>query len=509
MVLYRIADRISEESASRTPAQLKAAAKRLLPGLDIISLGGGLPSSDYFPFETLSAQAPAVGKFSVPEMRDSSVTITAGKHDMAEGSSIFDISTALNYGQGTGSPQLLRWITEHTELVHNPPYSDWQCTMTIGSTSALDVCLRMFRHPGPMCILSEEFTFSTAVEAARGLGIRVAGVAMDDQGLLATSLDDVLTRWDPAAHGGAPKPFILYTVPTGQNPSGATQGTERRRAIYAVAQRHDLLILEDEPYYFLQMQPYTGRGAADAPAPASHAAFLAALAPSLLSMDIDGRVVRLDSFSKVIAPGARVGWITAPAQLAERYYRAADVATQSPSGLSQLLLFKLLDEHWGHAGYLDWLMHLRREYTRRRDGILAACEAHLPRAVASWKPPMAGMFHWIRIDWRRHPLARDASAADADSCAAEVESRIYERSIARGALVIPGSWFAADGAAAGEAGMFFRTTYAAVSQDRIEEAIRRFGRALRDEFGQDGPADADEAGGERGHAVGNGDAGRA
>lgn len=468
---------------------MKQAAKRLKPGLDIISLGGGLPSSEYFPFENISIKSPAVGKFSESETHDSGVVLTAGKHDLAEGNSIFDISTAFNYGQGTGSPQLLRWITEHTELVHNPPYQDWQCTMTIGSTSAFDMALRMFKHDN-MYILSEEYTFASAVEAAYGQGVKVAGVKMDDEGLLATSLDDILTNWNPAERGGAPKPFVLYTVPTGQNPSGATQSLQRRRDIYAVAQKHDLVILEDEPYYFLQMQPYTGQGAPDVPPPASHADFLSALVPSLLSMDTDGRVIRMDSFSKVIAPGTRVGWITAPQQLVERYFRHSDVATQGPCGISQLLLFKLLDEHWGHAGYLDWLIHIRLEYTRRRDGILGACEAHLPREVTRWKPPMAGMFFWIQVDWRKHPEAERLGMM-------ELEDRIYEKSIAKGALVIPGSWFAAENGTQDD--LFFRTTYAAVSEEQINEAIRRFGEALREEFGIAG-LEANGASNGNGHA---------
>ena len=240
-------------------------------------------------------------------------------------------------------------------------------------------------------ILSEEYTFATAVETAAPMGVRVIGVAMDAQGMLATSLNDILSTWDEAARG-AKKPWLLYTVPTGGNPTGATQPEQRRREIYRVAQKHDLYILEDEPYYFLQMQPYTGPNAPDVPPPASHAEFLKSIVPSLLSMDVDGRVMRMDSFSKVIAPGARVGWITAPEQIVERFVRHQEVSTQSVSGFSQLALYKLLDETWGHAGYLDWLINLRLEYTKRRDVICHACEEFLPSQVASWNPPAAGMF---------------------------------------------------------------------------------------------------------------------
>ncbi len=456
----------------RKGSSLKEAAKFLsTPG--IITLGGGLPSSEYFPFEEISVKVPTIGHFSESATKDSGVVITARKHDLAENKSNFDISTAFNYGQGSGAAQLLRWIAEHTELVHNPPYQDWKCTMTIGSTSATDMSLRMFTRPGDV-VLSEEYTFSTFVDTARPLGVRICGIPIDSEGLLPNELDRILSEWDVNARG-ARKPHLLYTVPTGQNPTGATQSAERRRALYAVCQKHDIFILEDEPYYFLQMQPYTGADAPNVPPPSSHADFLKALVPSFLSMDTDGRVMRFDSFSKVISPGSRLGWITASQQIVERYQKHADISTQGPSGMSQLVLYKLLDEHWGHAGYLDWLIFIRLEYTKRRDTILTACDKYLPRGVMSWKPPMAGMFHWMQIDFRKHP---DYPQKNIET----IEEEIFMRVIEHGALVMRGSWFYADPEESHDT-LFFRATYAAAPAEKIDEGIRRLGEAVREEFG--------------------------
>ncbi len=351
--------------------------------------------------------------FSTDEAAAEMVDVSVGKHDVERGENggVYDLTTALNYAQGMGSAQLLRWVTEHTEIVGAPPYADWQCALTIGSTGALESSLRMFcdRARGDY-LLTEEYSFATALETASPLGIRVFGVPMDGQGLLPERMDDMLSGWDPAARGGARKPTVLYTVPSGQNPTGATQGAQRRRDIYEVCRKHDVFILEDEPYYFLQMQPYVSAGASSSPdagSPAAAAAaaavaappppatvdeFLRGLIPTLLSMDVDGRVLRMDSFSKVIVPGSRAGWITASEQVVERYIRHAEVASQGPSGISQILLYKLVDESWGHEGYLRWIMRLRLEYTRRRNVLLAACERYLPTDVVSWVPPAAGMF---------------------------------------------------------------------------------------------------------------------
>lgn len=445
----------------------------------IISLGGGLPSSEYFPYSEFSVKVPQVGQFSEDETEKSGQVLHVGKQDLVQDKSIFDISTALNYGQGSGAAQLLRWITEHTELVHNPPYSDWACNITVGSTSALDMAFRMFCERGDY-ILSEEYTFSAAVETAAPMGVKVAGVKMDEQGLLPSDLDHVLTTWDPAKRNGARKPFVLYTVPSGQNPTGATQGAERRKQIYRVAQKHDVYILEDEPYYFLQMEPYipsssSSSPAAEPPPPSTHDAFLKSLVPSYLSMDVDGRVMRLDSFSKVLGPGLRTGWITASHQITERYRLHADVSTQCPSGLSQLVLFKLLDECWGHDGFLDWLVYIRLEYTKRRNVILQACEKYLPRDYVSWQNPAAGMFHWLRVEWHRHPSYGKKSVE-------EIEEELFMKSIEKGALVMRGSWFYAEQDVSHDT-LFFRATYAAAPADKIDEAIRRFGEAVRESFG--------------------------
>jgi aromatic amino acid aminotransferase I len=144
-----VSDRLSPESAGRTGSSLKGAFKHLKnPG--IISLGGGLPLSEYFPFENFTFAVSSFSSIRGSQINENhgSSNVLAEKNDLLEGRSVYDISIALNYSQGSGSAQLLRWIVEHTEMVHDPPYADWQCTMTIGSTSALDMALRMLSLPG-------------------------------------------------------------------------------------------------------------------------------------------------------------------------------------------------------------------------------------------------------------------------------------------------------------------------------------------------------------------------
>jgi aromatic amino acid aminotransferase I len=185
------------------------------------------------------------------------------------------------------------------------------------------------------------------------------------------------------------------------------------------------------------MEPYTGPETPAATPHASHDAFVKALVPSYLSIDTDGRVIRLDSFSKVVAPGTRAGWITAPNQIVDRYSTHSELSTQGPSGISQLVLFKLLEDHWDHAGYLDWLIHLHMEYTARRNVMLAACEQYLPKEVVSWVLPVAGIFIWLRLDHTKYPGYPQKSLE-------EMEQEIFHAMIQQKTMMMMGAWFRPD-----------------------------------------------------------------
>ena len=424
-------------------------------------------------------KVPAAPHFSEQETKSLGETFSAGKHDVPEQKSVFDLSIALNYGQSMGPAALVRFCAEHNEIVHNPPYSDWDICISSGSTSALEVSLRLFCNPGDY-VITEEYSFSTAMETIRPMGFKLLGIKMDEHGLLPEDLDHTLSTWDESARNG-PKPFLVYTVPSGQNPTGSTQPFARRKAIYAVAEKHDLFILEDEPYYFLQMEPFVSGVTHTVPVPfepTSVKDFLSNLIPSYLSLDTSGRVLRLDSFSKIIAPGSRCGWVTGPAQIIERFIRNNEVSAQNPSGFSEMVLYKLLEENWSHRGFLEWLMFIRAEYTRRRDIIVNACERHLPREIASWAAPMAGMFHWIKVDITRHP---DYVVGMGHEKFLAIEENVFLAGVKENVLMARGSWFRAEHGT--DEALHLRMTFAASPSNKIEEAMRRVGEALRAEFG--------------------------
>lgn len=312
------------------------------------SLGPGAPSTEYFPFYAMNLEVGSTNAFATvgKETPASTTTIYAGKHDSSSGLSTYDLAIALQYGQGTGSAQLVKFMSDHVnvctcreetslqqkanpwKMVHNPPYRNWKCILSAGTTSAFEIILKMLAKPGDY-LLVEQHTYTTVFETGLPLGIKFAQVRMDKDGLIPNDLDNILTNWDETVRGSK-KPSLLYTVPTGQNPCGITQPLSRRQEIYRVAQKHNLFIVEDDPYYFIQLGLYkTVNQATERPISVDD--YIKALVPSYFSIDVDGRVLRMDLFSKIIAPDARMGWVTASEQVIERMVRVHEVSVQNPS----------------------------------------------------------------------------------------------------------------------------------------------------------------------------------
>lgn len=200
---------------------------------------------------------------------------------------------------------------------------------------------------------------------------------MDGEGIIPSHLEDILANWDVIKEGRA-RPKLMYTVPTGQNPTGATMLADRKKEIYAICVKYDVIICEDEPYYFLYADPWVSQKKRKEAVGAGHSTtkekgmedFLKKLPPSYLKFDYQGRVIRLDTFSKTIAPGSRLGWFVCNPLFKERLLRATEATTQAPCGLGQAMVTKLLTT-WKYEGYVRWLRGIKATYAMRRDWMVS------------------------------------------------------------------------------------------------------------------------------------------
>jgi aromatic amino acid aminotransferase I / 2-aminoadipate transaminase len=218
------------------------------------------------------------------------------------------------------------------------------------------------------------------------------------------------------------------------------------------------------------MEPYTGEENPSYNIPQNSQQLISNLIPSFLHLDVDGRVIRLDSLSKVLAPGLRLSFITASAQLVERVLRHIEVTSQAPSGFSQSIAYQLLSQHWGHEGFFDWLIYLRSEYTKRRDVCCRAIDKYLSKKLCEYTVPAAGMFFWIHVTGKLDGVRGK-----------ELGELIFKKCLEEKVLIVPGDIFKANQTDTNDE-VFFRGTFAAVPLDKLEIGIQRLGKALDDIF---------------------------
>jgi kynurenine/2-aminoadipate aminotransferase len=346
---------LTPRSLARKPSPIRALQPLLsIPGM--ISLGGGMPDPNLFPFESVKIQLKP-GFANVVELN-------VDRDEMTK---------ALQYSATAGFPSFVEWLNKIMKHSHGRSRADWEVCVTNGSQEALSKAFEMCIKEGDY-VLVDTPAYSGSLAGLRPMGCRFVEVESDKDGLDPKKLEAILDGWK-----GSEKPRVLYTVPNGGNPTGASISADRRFELYKVAQRHDLLILEDDPYYFLQFATLDSKN----------------LSPSLFSMDVDGRVLRFDSFSKVLSAGIRVGWCTGPKPLMERINLHGQSFNLHPSNIGQLFCSKLLDE-WQLSGFHQHVDRVQRHYFAKRNMFVEAAKKHLTGLV-EYEIPEAGMFVWLKL----------------------------------------------------------------------------------------------------------------
>ncbi|KAF9984102.1 hypothetical protein BGZ65_000987 [Modicella reniformis] len=340
---------LSTEGASRKKGLLKGLFKFMT----------GFPHPSTFPFYSLSAEvksmAPAGASPAIHNTVSNGKTNSIHSHEtvtVPHGPLLGkaeSLSTSLQYGIGTGIESLRQFCKEHVNRMHRPQYQDWDVITSAGNTDAFAKVILMLCNRGDK-VLVEEWTYPSAFDTMAPIGVGHVPVKMDSEGMSAVSLKDILDNWGstPGQNHKA-KPRVVYLIPTGQNPTGTTMSIQRRRDIMQVAQEHNLILIEDDPYYYLQF--FADEGQESNEDVNSRGSKQSGWVPSLLSMDTDGRVIRLDTFSKTLAPGCRVGYMSMNARFYDIIQCHNELTIQQPSGFSQAILAETLISHWGQEGY--------------------------------------------------------------------------------------------------------------------------------------------------------------
>lgn len=391
--MIRFADRM-------TTVRPSAIRELLALGADpsIISFGGGYPDATLFPAEALEAVFREV------------IRAPGG--------------AAMQYAPSNGLPRLRAQIAALMTADGTPCRAE-DVLVLQGSQQGLDFAARMLVNPGDV-IVTEDPTFLGALIAFNPSQPAYAPVAMDVEGMRMDALEEVL-RANPRAR-------MIYTVPDFQNPTGATLSLPRRHRLIELANAHDVVVLEDTPY--------------------RHIRFAGKNLPTLKSLDTEGRVIHLGSFSKVLVPALRIGWAVAEPVMLERMGLLKVAQDTQTSTLNMAATSLFLDRFDLDAHIIRLLV----AYRRKRDVMLAAIRAHFPQAVQVTEPE-GGLFLWSSF-----PDSFDATAFMRD----------VALPVARVAYV-PGATFFAVNERANHA----RLNFSASSDAQIREGIEALGAALK------------------------------
>ena len=329
--------------ASRTRVMTSSAMRDLMAVTarpEVISLAGGLPDTSSFPPATFAA-----------------VTARIAEESCAK---------ALQYGPTEGLEETKTCISEVMAAEGMRADGD-EIIVTTGGQQVIDLVTKTLIDPGDV-IVAEGPTYPGAVPVFHAYQADVVQIDMDSDGMRVDLLEEALDRLEREGR----RPKFIYTVPTFQNPAGVTMSLPRRKRLVEVAAERELLVLEDNPYGLLR---YEGD-----------------MMPPLYSLDGGVYVMYLGTFSKILSPGIRLGWVVAPPPVLEKINLGKQEADLCTSTLSQLMLQAYFEE----ADWRDYVTSLTEIYRSRRDVMLAALEDHFP-PQAEWTRPRGGLFIWATL----------------------------------------------------------------------------------------------------------------
>ena len=312
------------------------------------------------------------------------------------------------------------------------PSSAGERMLTEGSQQALDLVGRVLLDPGDT-VLVELPSYIGATAAFRASRARLVGVRLDEEGL---DLEDL--RWrhrEVTTAGGTVK--LIYVVPSFQNPSGLTHSEAQRWGLLELAGELDLMVVEDDPYGDLY--------------------FHSPPAPTLKSMDADGRVLYLSSFSKILAPGLRTGFVIGPGEILAKLEIAKQTANLCGSGLDQRLVLACL-----RSGLVErQKARIRPYYGAKCAAMLAALEREMPEGTR-WTRPGGGMFVWLTL-----PSGMNSE-------------ELLPAAVEEGVAYVAGGPFHVDGTGANT----MRLTFAKETVENIEEGVRRLAKVVKESWPQ-------------------------
>ena len=379
------------------PSDIREAMKMIAANPGTISFAGGLPDPNLFPAEAMKAATDKI---------------------LTENS-----NAALQYGLTLGRVSLREKIVEIMKREGVETTVD-NIAITTGSQQAITVAAMLLLEEDSV-IITENPSYLGAFAAFKPFATNYVGVNGDEEGMLMDELEETLKN--------TPKAKMIYVIPNFQNPSGRTWSLERRKKLLELARKYDLPILEDNAY--------------------GEVRFEGERVPSIKSMDTEGRVIYLGSFSKILSPGLRVGWACADEEVILKYELVKNGLDLQSAELAQMQVDEFLN-----ANDLDeHIAKINKVYKERRDLMLKTIDEEFPKE-AKYFYPEGGMFIWVELP--SHVNTRD----------------LLVKAIDKKVGFVPGGSFYPKG----DCESSMRLNFSTMENDKIVEGIKILGKLLKE-----------------------------
>lgn len=364
---------------------------------EVISFAGGLPAPELFPVEGMKRAADAV-------MDESG-------------------RAAMQYATTEGLPSLREKIAARMKAKNNITCTADDILITSGSQQGLDFSARVFLNENDV-VLMESPSYLGAINAFRACSPKFIEVPTDENGMIMEELEKIIQTTENVK--------MIYVIPDFQNPSGRTWKMERRQKFMEIINKYEIPTIEDNPYGELRFEGEN--------------------MPSLKSLDTKGLVVFLGTFSKILAPGYRIGWVCASPEILEKYCHIKQGADLQSSSVSQLEVDKFMDLY----NLDDHVEKIKEVYGKRRGVMLDAMKKEFPDCV-KWTIPDGGLFTWVVLP--EYMNARELAV----DC------------INNNVAYVPGGSFFPNGGNENT----FRMNYSCMPEDKIIEGIKRIGEVIK------------------------------
>lgn len=447
-------------------------------GQKFIELSGGMPHETFFPIDSMNLNIlkEPVSKDTIP------VNITKEKPQK------LPLSRTLQYALSEGFQPLIDFIMNFVTKLNNVPLYDKSLWKIIIAGGSCDSLYKFFETctDETTTVMVEELTFVPVISNIINTGAKVIPLRLNldnsDEGIDLEYMESLLTNWSQGPYKHLNRPTFLYTIPTGQNPTGLTQSVEKRRKIYQLAQKFDFVILEDDPYGYLKFPKYNHDNPTDniyKNGITSQDYIENVLMKSYISMDTDGRVVRFETFSKIFAPGMRLSFIIMNKFFYDKFLKFQEISTRQPSGIGQQIVYSTIHS-MAHSSndndviesWLQWIMKLASNYTERRNVMLQSLydSESFKQDLVDFVEPSAGMFVIIKIHFKGDNIIKQMNDL----------AKIMDQN---GVRAILGYKMAVDQKFSHDNLNYFRLTYAyADNTAEIKEAIHRIDKSLLQYF---------------------------